>query len=196
MPDAESPPAPVVSLSEPTSTPASTRVMSVDALRGFDMFWIAGGGPLVMSLAAVLCHPNPAPAWLVHHMRHVEWTGFSAWDLIMPLFLFLSGVSIPFAYARRLDTARDYRAIYRRMARRFVLLWILGMIAQGNLLQVLWGWLSDLAGQETGLNCTSFPTRFRPLPWGMSSPPSPSCILLRANRSACARLCSRPTGPS
>ncbi|HOK88594.1 MAG TPA: DUF5009 domain-containing protein [Candidatus Hydrogenedentes bacterium] len=136
--------------SQPASTPApgSARVMSIDALRGFDMFWIAGGGPLVASLAALLCYPHPVPPWLVHHMKHVEWTGFSGWDLIMPLFLFLSGVSIPFAYARRLSETRDYRAIYRRMARRFALLWILGMIAQGNLLQVVWASITGIFGYE------------------------------------------------
>jgi len=109
-------------------------MMSIDALRGFDMFWICGGGGLVASAAALLCHPNPVPWWLGYHMEHVEWTGFVAWDLIMPLFLFLSGVSIPFAYSQRLGETHDYKKIYRRMARRFVLLWILGMIAQGNLL--------------------------------------------------------------
>lgn len=123
---------------EPSPTPApapvKTRMMSIDALRGFDMFWISGGGGLVASLAALLCHPNAAPWWLGYHMEHVEWTGFVAWDLIMPLFLFLSGVSIPFAYSQRLGETHDYKKIYRRMARRFVLLWILGLIAQGNLL--------------------------------------------------------------
>ena len=134
MPDTvQTPPAPEPA-SAPVPAPGSTRLMSIDALRGFDMFWISGGGGLVAALAAFLCHPNPVPWWLSYHMEHVEWTGFVAWDLIMPLFLFLSGVSIPFAYSQRLGETHDYKKVYRRMARRFVLLWILGMIAQGNLL--------------------------------------------------------------
>jgi len=122
------------SIPAPAAPPASTRMMSIDALRGFDMFWISGGGGLVASIAALLCHPNPVPWWLPYHMEHVEWTGFVAWDLIMPLFLFLSGVSIPFAYSKRLGETHDYGKIYKRMLRRLVLLWVLGMIAQGNLL--------------------------------------------------------------
>lgn len=118
----------------PDSPQPPARMMSIDALRGFDMFWISGGGGLVASIAALLCHPNPPPWWLGYHMEHVDWTGFVAWDLIMPLFLFLSGVSIPFAFSRRLGETHDYKKIYRRMARRIALLWLLGMIAQGNLL--------------------------------------------------------------
>ncbi len=116
------------------ASPVSGRILAVDALRGFDMFWIAGGKPLLFgwTVAAGVS----LPAWLSFHLEHVPWEGFSAWDLIMPLFLFISGVSLPFSLGRRLTTGQEYRAVYRRILRRIILLWILGMVAQGHLLEV------------------------------------------------------------
>jgi len=124
-------------VTEPTVAPAPSvrRIVSVDALRGFDMFWIVGGRELLIAVAALFFGARGVPKAFLYQLSHPEWTGFTAWDMIMPLFLFLAGVSLPFAFARRLGDTRDYRAIYRRIARRLVLLWIFGMIAQGNLLE-------------------------------------------------------------
>lgn len=108
------------------------RVMSVDALRGFDMFWIAGGGELVKRLVELFRSPMP-PA-LERQFEHVPWEGFVAWDLIMPLFLFIVGTSMPLAYARRLEKGQTHKSIYLHMIRRILILWVLGMVAQGNLL--------------------------------------------------------------
>jgi len=112
--------------------------MSVDALRGFDMFWIIGGKEFFSAVVALLCLSGGVPEWLAYHLDHVKWQGFAAWDLIMPLFLFVSGVSIPFALALKAGETRDWRAFYRRLARRVLLLWVFGMIAQGNLLEMNW----------------------------------------------------------
>ena len=114
------------------------RVLAVDALRGFVMFWIMGGdvghrllsGGLVMVLGAV---PDEV-AWQTGH----HWGGFTPWDLIMPLFLFTVGVAMPFSLGRRLEAGDGRGAIWRRALRRAALLWILGMIAQGNLLAARW----------------------------------------------------------
>ena len=117
------------------------RIMSVDALRGFDMFWIIGGKEFFSAVVALLCFSGGVPEWLAYHLDHVKWEGFAAWDLIMPLFLFVSGVSIPFALALKAGETRDWRAFYRRLARRILLLWVFGMIAQGNLLEMNWSTL-------------------------------------------------------
>ncbi len=108
------------------------RVTSVDALRGFDMFWIAGGGELVKWLIRVF--KNPIPEGLQFQFEHVSWEGFAAWDLIMPLFLFIVGVSMPLAYSRRVEQGGSSKSIYLHLLRRVAILWVLGMIAQGNLL--------------------------------------------------------------
>ncbi len=123
-------------MSEESPSPASGRIMSVDALRGFDMFWITGGKEVLFGWFPVLS--LPLPVWLGRHLEHVPWEGFVAWDLIMPLFLFIVGVSMPFAFKRRLDAGRAGAALYMRIVRRILILWVLGMIAQGNLLSVLW----------------------------------------------------------
>jgi predicted acyltransferase len=108
------------------------RVLSVDALRGFDMFWITGGHTVFAALAGLLV--SPLPDWLEYQLSHPEWEGFSAWDVIMPLFLFIVGTAMPFAFARRLEGGQSKGALYGRIARRVVVLWILGMVAQGHLL--------------------------------------------------------------
>ena len=64
---------------------------------------------------------------------HVDWEGFSSWDLVMPLFMFMSGITIPFALSRYKREGNKGVA-YRRIIKRVVLLWLLGMVCQGNLL--------------------------------------------------------------
>ena len=111
---------------------SSQRLVSVDALRGFDMFWIIGGGPFVMAVCKLFA--NPLPHWLDRQFDHVEWVGFVGWDLIMPLFLFIVGVAMPFSVGKRIQLGETHWQIYRKVAYRVVVLWILGMIAQGHLL--------------------------------------------------------------
>lgn len=127
-------------MSQQPPAPTSGRIMSVDVLRGFDMFWITGGKEILFSLFAVFS--VPLPLWLQYHLSHPAWEGFSAWDLIMPLFLFVAGVSMPFAFKRRMEAGRGNAAIYFKIIRRALILWVLGMIAQGNLLQVLGTFIS------------------------------------------------------
>jgi predicted acyltransferase len=115
----------------PSATP-SGRVVAIDALRGFDMFWIVGGQGLVLAMVGLVW--SPAPEWLKHQMNHVRWEGFSAWDLIMPLFLFVVGASMPFSFARRIEQGATRLAMYRKVFSRVLILWVLGMIAQGHLL--------------------------------------------------------------
>lgn len=109
------------------------RVMSIDALRGFDMFWIIGGGAIFRSLHDALDHP--ATAWLTNQMTHVKWEGFRAWDLIMPLFLFVVGVVMPYSLNKRLARGDTQKQLYVHIVKRTVILFILGMIAQGHLLE-------------------------------------------------------------
>jgi predicted acyltransferase len=122
-------------MAQPSAPPVPGRIMSVDVLRGFDMFWITGGKEVLFGLFAVLS--LPLPMWFERHLEHVEWEGFVAWDLIMPLFLFIVGAAMPFAFKRRAESGQGGAALYFKIIRRVIILWVLGMIAQGNLLQVL-----------------------------------------------------------
>ena len=111
---------------------ATDRIVSVDALRGFDMFWIVGGKAVVLALLALFV--DPIPGWLRYQFRHPEWIGFSAWDLIMPTFLFIVGTSMPLAFARRMERGQSRKQLYLKIVRRTLILIVLGMIASGNLL--------------------------------------------------------------
>jgi predicted acyltransferase len=111
---------------------ASERIIAIDALRGFDMFWIVGGQELALAAAAWIW--STTPQWLEYHLEHVEWEGFSAWDLIMPLFLFVVGAAMPFSLSRKAEQGQPKLELYGKMIRRCLMLWVLGMIVQGNLL--------------------------------------------------------------
>jgi len=109
------------------------RLVSVDALRGFTMFWIMGGdAPLLRALAKGL--DNEFINKLMVQFDHVPWEGFHAWDMVMPLFLFVVGVVMPFSFDKRLARGDSKGQLYLHIIKRVVILWILGMIAQGNLL--------------------------------------------------------------
>jgi predicted acyltransferase len=108
------------------------RVVSIDALRGFDMFWIIGGGAVFASLHDISA--NPTTAWIRTQLNHVKWEGFRFEDLIMPLFLFIVGVVMPYSFAKRSNLGQSNIRLYLHIIKRTVILFILGMIAQGNLL--------------------------------------------------------------
>ncbi len=108
------------------------RVESIDALRGFDMFWIIGGGTIFGSLCKIF--NNPVTEFINAQLRHAEWEGFTFEDLIMPLFLFVVGVVMPFSFSKRLERGRTKRQIYIHVIKRTLILFFLGMVAQGNLL--------------------------------------------------------------
>ncbi len=112
--------------------PDGGRIVAIDALRGFDMFWIAGGRELLLAFVAIF--KNPAPHWLNQQLEHVKWEGFTAWDLIMPLFLFVVGAAMPFSFARRIEEGQSKRQLYAKLFRRTVVLFVLGMAVQGHLL--------------------------------------------------------------
>ncbi|MCF6286972.1 MAG: DUF5009 domain-containing protein [Candidatus Hydrogenedentes bacterium] len=117
---------------------APQRIIAIDALRGFDMFWITGGKPLFLPFTAILFLKFPGlQSALDHQFHHVPWGDrLVFWDLIMPLFLFIVGASMPFSFARRQEEGHPKGALYRKMLRRVAILWILGMIEQGNLLHL------------------------------------------------------------
>jgi predicted acyltransferase len=108
------------------TAPTKTRLLSLDALRGFDMFWIIGGDALFRSLAEVT-NWGWARSWAAQ-LEHVEWAGFHFYDLIFPLFMFISGVAIPFSLLAKAETAADKRPIYLKLVRRALLLVVLGFV--------------------------------------------------------------------
>ena len=112
------------------------RLESLDALRGFDLFCLVALSDLIEELAEVVDKP-----WMESVMAcftHKTWEGFSPWDLVMPLFMFMAGVAIPYSLDKYKTLPHggeaNHKKLYWRLGRRVLLLWIFGMMVQGNLL--------------------------------------------------------------
>jgi predicted acyltransferase len=131
-----SPPIPHPALATPHAssppTPPSPRLLSLDALRGFDMFWLLGGEHIVHGLCAGAAAGTFA--WtLDQQFEHVEWDGFHFYDFIFPLFLFLIGVAIPLSVDKRLARGDSRLAILRHGLLRFCGMVLIGFFTTGNM---------------------------------------------------------------
>ena len=107
----------------------SHRLLSLDALRGFDMFWIIGAEGIIHTLKEATGWGWAA--WMSGQLEHVEWNGFRFYDLIFPLFLFLSGATMPFSLTRKLEKGIPKREIYLHVVKRGLMLVLLGCIYNG-----------------------------------------------------------------
>jgi predicted acyltransferase len=111
------------------STP--TRLYSLDALRGFDMFWIMGAEEIFHGMA----HATNSPFWnaLSLQFTHPDWNGFHLYDLIFPLFLFMAGVSTPFSVGRELEKGKTHEQLLLRVIKRAFILVLLGLFVNNGL---------------------------------------------------------------
>ena len=108
--------------------PPTQRIRSLDALRGFDMFWIIGGAELVRGLLDLPHSPSLSRIGL-SLAEHAVWEGLHFYDLVFPLFLFIVGVAVPFSVESRLERGESTGRVVWRVARRTLLLFILGVLA-------------------------------------------------------------------
>ena len=140
-----------------STAPAKTRLLSLDALRGFDMFWIISGEGIFHGLANIVLtnhalYRNPTD-WQIatnsdlnfwervvvgvsNQLHHSPWNGFTFYDIIFPLFIFIAGISMPFSYSNQLQKAGAHisiakKNIYRSLIKRTVILIFLGMVVNG-----------------------------------------------------------------
>src|SRR3954465_3251454 len=129
-------PAPAPTKAPIAASAPTARVLSLDALRGFDMFWIIGGDKLALAILALI--PESRAPWVEQaksQFSHVRWAGFHFYDLIMPLFLFVVGAAMPFSFARRAELGHSKSRMLFKLLSRTVILFILGMAVQGHLLE-------------------------------------------------------------
>ena len=108
------------------------RLQSLDALRGFDMLWIMGLAAVIRSLVGLF--PGGSDWWICSQLRHAHGVGFTFYDLIFPLFLFMAGVSWPFSYASQVKRGLSTTQIHLRILKRVLLLAALQMVQSG----ILW----------------------------------------------------------
>jgi len=105
---------------------SSTRVLSIDALRGFDMFWIIGGGAVFESFVKIW--PNRVTETIHQQLEHVEWAGFHFEDLIFPTFVFLVGAVMPFSISKRLERGQSSLVLHLHVIKRTAALLFLGLL--------------------------------------------------------------------
>lgn len=104
----------------------SSRLASIDALRGFDMLLIAGGGEFIVALKG-----KTSLLWidaLANQLTHPAWFGFTMYDLIFPLFLFIAGISIPFSVQKSIAAGVNKQKILKKAFIRMLILIVLGII--------------------------------------------------------------------
>jgi predicted acyltransferase len=118
----------------------SERLVSLDALRGFDMFWILGADVLVRAIADAVTKSGHSVKWLqVAHEQvdHVPWEGFHFYDFIFPLFVFIVGVSSVFSLTKIIANSGKSAAV-KRIIIRSVILYLLGIFYHGGLANYWW----------------------------------------------------------
>ena len=119
-----------------TSPPRVERLVSLDALRGFDMFWITGGTAILLGLGKVI--HRPLFDKFLEQFEHVPWQGLHFYDLIWPLFMFIMGAAIPLGVARRRARGQTDRTLLLHALWRAIIMFCLGTVTQGNLLLFDW----------------------------------------------------------
>ena len=97
-----------------SESPAQQRYLALDAYRGFIMLVLASGG---FGLAG-LAKRNPAFTAVAGQFEHMSWQWITFWDLIQPAFMFMVGVALPFALARRIEQGATGRQLFRHIAVR------------------------------------------------------------------------------
>ena len=111
---------PVNAVSGSTRPAAGQRLVSLDAFRGFTMFWLLGGKPFVMAIAGLGL--GALSSFLKYELTHSPWEGLRYYDLIWPSFMLMVGVSVPFSLARERNMTRVWR--------RAIILFLLGSLRQ------------------------------------------------------------------
>src|SRR6266478_10190815 len=112
------------------SGPAPGRLMSIDALRGCDMFWIVGGEEIIHALHKI-SHTGFVNA-LAGQMDHKAWEGVTFYDLIFPLFVFIVGASLVFSVTKMIERSGKAAAL-KRIFFRSLVLYLLGVFFYGGL---------------------------------------------------------------
>lgn len=102
------------------------RLLSIDALRGFDMLLISGGGAFIVYMKGITGQP-----WIdaaADQLEHPAWNGFTFYDFIFPLFLFTAGISLAYSVQAGLRKGVSKKELYKKAFKRFLILFLLGIL--------------------------------------------------------------------
>jgi len=107
----------------------SDRILSVDVLRGFDMLFLIGGNGVAIAITKLF--GGRFQELFLPQFDHTDWAGFTFYDLIFPLFVFIIGMSTVFSLSK-IIAAEGKKAAYKRLIRRSILLFLLGIFYYGG----------------------------------------------------------------
>jgi predicted acyltransferase len=109
----------------------SQRLLSLDALRGFDMFWIIGADEVLHSMAKA----TGSAEWksISDQFEHPYWQGFTLYDLIFPLFIFVTGISANYSLGSALEKGARRSRLVRKVVSRGMILVLLGVVYNNGL---------------------------------------------------------------
>lgn len=107
------------------------RLYSLDALRGFDMFWIMGAEEIVHGLFKAT--KSSFFESFSTELTHPAWDGFHMYDCIFPLFLFIAGVASPYSIGKEIEKGHTKSAILYKIAKRALILVLLGLVVNNGL---------------------------------------------------------------
>lgn len=111
--------------------PITQRLYSLDALRGFDMFWIIGGEWIFHQLSEIT--QSPILDSVSNQFHHPDWHGFTFYDLIFPLFLFLAGVATPYSIGKQIEKGSSRQSLLIKVIKRGLILVLLGIVHNNGL---------------------------------------------------------------
>jgi predicted acyltransferase len=121
---------------EAPPVPKADRIVSVDILRGFNIFWILGGDGMFWALAEMSrgkgAVVGAVGSFLGTELTHAAWDGFRFYDFIFPLFIFVTGVSLVISLTRLVEHEGKTKA-HVRVLRRALLLYSLRLIYYGGM---------------------------------------------------------------
>jgi predicted acyltransferase len=108
----------------PSATPVE-RLYFLDAFRGFTMLCMFGNGFGLRHF-----NQHPAIGAVAYQFTHAAWEGLTAWDLVMPFFLFVVGAVMPVSFAKRWAAGETWRTSFVHVLRRCALLVLFGLFAR------------------------------------------------------------------
>ncbi len=95
------------------------RLISLDVFRG-------------ITIAGMVLVNNPGSwATIYWPLGHADWHGWTPTDFIFPFFVFIVGVAIPLAFARRVEQGGSKRDLYLKITRRTLIIFALGIFLAG-----------------------------------------------------------------
>jgi heparan-alpha-glucosaminide N-acetyltransferase len=102
------------------------RFLSLDAYRGFIMLAMVSAG---LGAADLRSHQDWTQLrWFTDQLEHATWEGCTFWDLIQPSFIFMVGVSMPFAFAKRVERGESWKRQFLHVCKRCLLLCFIGFV--------------------------------------------------------------------